>query len=61
MCAKFLEHDKTKRDFLLGFLSRHLKNVVDNLTTKDDISYDQAKQRLLDTNLETPSQTALLT
>ncbi|KAI0996810.1 hypothetical protein K3495_g11372 [Podosphaera aphanis] len=59
--AKFFEHDKTKREYLLGFLSPFLKNVVDNLTTKGDLSFDEVKQRLLDTDYQTPTQTALIT
>lgn len=46
--AKFLQEDKAKRDFLLGFLVTHEKNVVDNLSTKDELSYAEVKQRLLD-------------
>ncbi|KAI1006125.1 hypothetical protein K3495_g2098 [Podosphaera aphanis] len=58
----FLERDKTKRDFLLGLLSKRLKNVVDNLTTKDNLTYSMVKQKLndLDAN-DTPPQTALYT
>jgi hypothetical protein len=37
--AKFLAEDKAKRDFLLAFIVNHHQNVVDNLTTKDDLSY----------------------
>ncbi|KAI1001440.1 hypothetical protein K3495_g6760 [Podosphaera aphanis] len=59
--AKFFEHDKTKREYLLGFLSPFLKNVVDNLTTKGDLSFDEVKPRLLDTDYQTPTQTALIT
>ena len=47
--AKFLAEDKAKRDFLLGFLVDHHKNIVDNLTTKDDKSYTDVKRHLLDT------------
>lgn len=59
--SNYFSHDKTKRDFLLGFLSRHQKNVVDNLTTKGDLTYDEVKQRLLDTDYGTSSQVALVT
>lgn len=56
----FLGNDKAKRDFLLGMLSRHCKNVVDNLTTKDDLSFTDVKQRLLDCDYES-TNSALLT
>jgi len=32
----------------LGFLVKHHKNVIDNLTTKDCLSYADVKQRLMD-------------
>jgi len=44
----FLNADKAKRDFLLGFLVKHHKNVINNLTTKDSLSYADVKQRLID-------------
>jgi len=53
--ATFLNEDKAKRDFLLGFLAKHHKNVINNLTTKDSLSYADGKQRLVDidtTNIE---------
>jgi len=46
--ATFLNEDKAKRDFLLGFLVKHHKNVIDNLTTKDSLTYADVKQRLMD-------------
>jgi len=46
--ATFLNEDQAKRDFLLGFLVKHHKNVIDNLTTKDSLSYADVKQRLMD-------------
>ncbi|KAI1005556.1 hypothetical protein K3495_g2661 [Podosphaera aphanis] len=59
--AKFLEEDKEKRDFLLGFLCQPLTNVVDNTTTKDDLTFSEVKQWLLnmDHNSNTP-QIALM-
>ncbi|KAI0996186.1 hypothetical protein K3495_g11993 [Podosphaera aphanis] len=58
----FLERDETKRDFLLGFLSKRLKNVVDNLTTKDNLTYSMVKQKLNDLDVnDSPPQTALYT
>ncbi|KAI0992573.1 hypothetical protein K3495_g15612 [Podosphaera aphanis] len=58
--AVFLGNDKAKRDFLLGMLSRHCKNIVDNLTTKDDLSFTDVKQRLLDCDNKS-TNSALLT
>ncbi|KHJ31598.1 hypothetical protein EV44_g3365 [Erysiphe necator] len=58
--AVFLGNDKAKRDFLLGLISRHHKNIVDNLTTKDNLTFAEVKQRLLDSDYESCS-TALLT
>jgi len=46
--AMFLNEDKAKRDCLLGFLVKHHKNVIDNLTTKDSSSYADVKKRLMD-------------
>jgi ribosomal protein L37AE/L43A len=43
---EFLEEDKAKRDFLLGFLVKHHENVVDNLTTKDSLSYSDVVMKL---------------
>jgi hypothetical protein len=53
--AKFLDEDKAKRDFLLGFIVRHQKNVVDNLSTKDDLTFAEVKQRLHDIDVDTTS------
>lgn len=62
----FLCEDKAKRDFLLGFLVRHHPNVVDNLSTKDQLTFAEVKQRLLDLDHDqkdssSASQTALTT
>ncbi|POS82475.1 hypothetical protein EPUL_006148 [Erysiphe pulchra] len=59
--AMFLQKDLVKRDFLLTFLSRHKKNVVDNLTTKTDLTFAVVKHRLLDIDFEEFSHTALET
>jgi len=37
-----------KTDFLIGFLVKHYENVGDNLATKDNLTYDEVKQRLMD-------------
>ncbi|KAI1002235.1 hypothetical protein K3495_g5963 [Podosphaera aphanis] len=48
----FLERDETKR----------LKNVVENLTTKNNLTYSMVKQKLNDLDsIDTPPQTALYT
>ncbi|KAF5202139.1 Reverse transcriptase, RNA-dependent DNA polymerase, partial [Thalictrum thalictroides] len=59
--ANFLQKDLVKRDFLLGFLSRYKKNIVDNLTTKTDLTFAVVKQRLLDIDYEETTHTALAT
>ncbi|POS82047.1 hypothetical protein EPUL_006725, partial [Erysiphe pulchra] len=59
--ANFLQKDLVKRDFPLGFLSRYKKNVVDNLTTKTELTFAVVKQRLLDIDFEKTSHTALAT
>ena len=46
--AELLQMDQAKRERLLGLLVDHLPNVVDNLSTKDNMTYSQVKQRLLD-------------
>jgi hypothetical protein len=45
----FLSHDDAKRDFLLAALSSSFENFVDNLMTKPDLTFDDAKLRLLNT------------
>ena len=42
--ATFLNEDQAKRDFLLGFGVKHHKNVIDNLTTKDNLLYADVKE-----------------
>jgi hypothetical protein len=41
--AVFLNEAKAKQDFLMGFLVKHHKDVIDNLTTKDSLSYVAVK------------------
>jgi len=60
--AAFLTEDQAKRDFVLGFLVKHHKNVVDNLTTKGSLSYAVVKQWLMDIDISEPEDnTALYT
>ncbi|RKF83692.1 hypothetical protein GcM1_155005 [Golovinomyces cichoracearum] len=40
-------------------LSRHCMNVVENLTTKDDLSFIDFKQRLLDCDYESDNSALL--
>jgi len=42
--ASFIDDNKAKRDCSWGFLVKHCKNEVDNLTTKDSLSYADVKQ-----------------
>jgi hypothetical protein len=58
--AAFLNEDKAKRDFLMGFLVKHHKNVIDNLTTKDSLSYADVKQQLMDINTSESSDNIAL-
>src|SRR5690349_11544092 len=46
--AQFLEEDKTKRDFLLSFMVKRYRNIVDNLSTKDNLSFADVRQTFLD-------------
>ena len=46
--TSFLSEDKAKRDFIFGYLQPHMKNVLDNLTTKDSLTYVATKRHLLD-------------
>ncbi|KAI0991954.1 hypothetical protein K3495_g16232, partial [Podosphaera aphanis] len=61
--SKFLEEDKAKRDFLLALLAEHHENIVDNITTKDEFSFTEVKQRLMniDHQKSQTSQVALIT
>ena len=42
----WLDDDNVKRDFLLATLSSKYPNVIDNLSTKSDLSYADVKQYL---------------
>jgi len=44
---EFLDQDEAKRDVLLSTLIPYMTNVIDNISTKGDISYAEAKQRLI--------------
>ena len=41
-----LDKDEAKRDWLLTALISHYPEIVDNLTTKDNLTYSQLKIRL---------------
>jgi len=43
---RLLDNDKYKRDCPLSTLVKHYPNVVNNLTTKGDLSYEDLKERL---------------
>lgn len=55
--SKFLDEDKAKRDFLLALLAQHHENAVDNITTKDDLTFSEVKQRLM--NLDHKKESTL--
>lgn len=42
-----LELEEAKREYLLASVVTHYPNVVDNLTTKENLSYDDLKERLV--------------
>lgn len=42
-----LENEEAKREYLLASLVTHYPNVVDNLTTKDHLTYEDLKERLI--------------
>jgi len=43
---QFLDYDESKRDFLLTALVQHYPNPIDNLCTKDNLTYVELKSRL---------------
>ncbi|KAI0996912.1 hypothetical protein K3495_g11271, partial [Podosphaera aphanis] len=52
--AKCFSRDKAKRDFLLAVLSRHHKSIVNNLIARDDLSFAQVRQHIIDVDFNTP-------
>jgi len=60
-----LSFDEANRDFLLGALVKHYPNPVDNLSTKDNLTYAEWKSRLhslaANKQLVTEADTALIT
>src|SRR5258705_3219085 len=42
----FLTCDEAKRDILLSILIPHMSNVIDNITTKQTMTFNEAKHRL---------------
>src|SRR5258706_6943235 len=44
---EFLAFDEAKRDILLSILIPHMSNIIDNISTKDTMSYAEAKQRIV--------------
>lgn len=54
--AQLLDFDEAKRDWLLAFLAPHHRNIIDNLTTKEGLTYHAVKQRLRDVDID-PSST----
>ena len=43
---EFLTCDEAKRNILLSILIPHISNVIDNITTKQTITFNEAKQHL---------------
>ena len=56
----FLECDEAKRDILLSTLIPHMSNIIDNITTKPDMTYAEAKMRLISLPSNQQSDSALL-
>jgi len=60
-----LSFDEAKRDFLLAALVKHYPNPVDNLSTKDNLTYAELKSRLhslaANQQLVSAADTALIT
>ena len=42
----FLTCDEAKRDILLSILISHMSNIIDNITTKQTMTFNEAKQHL---------------
>lgn len=59
--ADFLEDDEIKRNHLLSSFCKHHKEVVDNLTTKNNCTHVIVKQRLLDFDRDATPPRALIT
>ncbi|KAI1005104.1 hypothetical protein K3495_g3118 [Podosphaera aphanis] len=60
--SKFLQEQKAKRDFL-ALLAEHPEDIVDNITTKDDLTFIEFKQQLMNPGYQKslPFQIALIT
>ena len=43
----FLACDEAKRDILLSALIPHMENIIDNISTKSDMTFAEAKSRLI--------------
>ena len=42
----FLAYDKAKCNILLSILILHMLNIIDNITTKQTMTFNEAKQHL---------------
>jgi hypothetical protein len=47
----FLSHDQTSCDFVLASLLEKFFNEVDNISTKDDSSFQEVKHKILNLHL----------
>ncbi|RKF54987.1 hypothetical protein OnM2_093015 [Erysiphe neolycopersici] len=59
LITSFLPEDQAERNFLLRFLVRIHKKIIDNVTTKDSVSFSDVKIRLLDLDSANSTDTAL--
>lgn len=57
LMKQLLDQDEVKRDWLLAALASHHPNLVDNMSTEDDLTYLQLKVRLraLLSNVDKPN------
>ena len=58
LMKQVLEQDKAKRDLLLAALVAHHPNLVDNMTTKDNLTFSQLEVRLHSLSSNVDSRTA---
>ena len=56
-----MSDEQSKADFLLLSLPRSFDNIVDNLTTKDNLNYSDVYERLLATSNAETIETAYKT
>src|SRR5258706_11546071 len=57
---EFLRCDEAKRDILLSALVPYMENVIDHISTKTDITFAEAKSRLISRPSQSSQDAALL-